>query len=60
MFIKARRQQNQLSQEQLAESSGLGLRTIQRVESGNRVNYASLMSRETICSSPKLTQRDTK
>ena len=44
MFIKKLRQQQHLSQEQLAENSGLSLRTIQRVESGHRVGYASLRS----------------
>ena len=44
MFIKNLRQINLLSQEDLAELSGLSLRTIQRVESGHRVSYASLRS----------------
>jgi transcriptional regulator with XRE-family HTH domain len=42
MFIKNLRQVLHLSQEHLAELSGLSLRTIQRVESGHRVSYASL------------------
>lgn len=42
MFIKTLRQRSLLSQEQLADSSGLSLRTIQRVEAGHRISYASL------------------
>lgn len=42
MIIKTRRQQKLLSQEQLAELCGLSLRTIQRVEAGHRIGYASL------------------
>ena len=42
MFIKNLRKKKHLSQENLAELSGLSLRTIQRVESGHRVGYASL------------------
>jgi transcriptional regulator with XRE-family HTH domain len=42
MFIKSLRQVKHLSQEELSELSGLSLRTIQRVESGHRVSYASL------------------
>ena len=42
MYIKKLRQQNFLSQENLAENTGLSLRTIQRVESGYRVSYSSL------------------
>ncbi len=42
MFVRVLRQRFRLSQEQLAESSGLSLRTIQRVEAGHRVSYASL------------------
>ncbi len=42
MIIKTRRQQKLLSQEQLAEVCGLSLRTIQRVEAGHRIGYASL------------------
>ena len=37
-----RRQQECLSQEQLAEKTGLSLRTIQRLESGQRVGRSSL------------------
>ena len=44
MFIKNLRQTKYLSQENLAELSGLSLRTIQRVESGHRISYASLRS----------------
>ena len=44
MFVKVLRQRFRLSQEQLAESSGLSLRTIQRVEAGHRISYASLRS----------------
>lgn len=44
MFIKNLRQLKHLSQEDLSELSGLSLRTIQRVESGHRVSYASLRS----------------
>jgi len=44
MSIKNLRQIKHLSQENLAELSGLSLRTIQRVESGHRVSYASLRS----------------
>ena len=42
MFIKAQRNKMHISQEQLAEMSMLSLRTIQRVESGHRVGFASL------------------
>ena len=42
MFIRVLRRRFRLSQEQLAESSGLSLRTIQRVEAGHRISYASL------------------
>ena len=42
MFIKILRKQKHISQEQLAEVSGLSLRTIQRVEGGHRVGFASL------------------
>ena len=44
MYIKTLRQDKRISQEQLAEKSGLSLRTIQRVESGHRVSFASLRS----------------
>lgn len=42
MLIKKLRKQKLLSQEQLAEQTKLSLRTIQRVESGHRVGFASL------------------
>ncbi len=42
MFIRVLRQRFRLSQEQLAESAGLSLRTVQRVEAGHRISYASL------------------
>ena len=42
MFIRLLRQRKCLSQEQLAELSGLSLRTIQRAEGGHRVGYASM------------------
>jgi transcriptional regulator with XRE-family HTH domain len=42
MNLRALREQKLLSQERLAEMSGLSLRTIQRVEAGHRVSYASL------------------
>jgi transcriptional regulator with XRE-family HTH domain len=42
MIIKRLRQQRYWSQEQLAESSGLSLRTIQRVESSNKLSFESL------------------
>ena len=42
MFIRVLRQRSRLSQEQLADSSSLSLRTIQRVEAGHRISYASL------------------
>ena len=42
MFVRVLRRRFRLSQEQLAESSGLSLRTVQRVEAGHRVSYASL------------------
>jgi len=41
-MIKTLRSQNKISQEDLAESTGLSLRTIQRVEAGHRVSYGSL------------------
>ena len=42
MVIKGLRQERNWSQEQLAELSGLSLRTIQRVESSNRVSVETL------------------
>jgi transcriptional regulator with XRE-family HTH domain len=42
MSFRSLRERKLLSQEQLAEQSGLSLRTIQRVEAGHRVSYASL------------------
>lgn len=42
MLIRKLREGRGLSQEQLAEAAGLSLRTIQRVEAGHRVSYASL------------------
>ncbi len=42
MSFRSLRERKLLSQEQLAERSGLSLRTIQRVEAGHRVSYASL------------------
>ncbi len=42
MFVRVLRRRFRLSQEQLAESAGLSLRTIQRVEAGHRISYASL------------------
>ncbi len=42
MFIRVLRRRFHLSQERLAESAGLSLRTIQRVEAGHRISYASL------------------
>jgi transcriptional regulator with XRE-family HTH domain len=42
MLIRKLRENRGLSQEQLAEAARLSLRTIQRVEAGHRVSYASL------------------
>ncbi|MCH9693468.1 MAG: helix-turn-helix domain-containing protein [Gammaproteobacteria bacterium] len=42
--MRVLRRRFRFSQEQLAESSGLSLRTIQRVEAGHRISYASLRS----------------
>lgn len=42
MTFKAWRERQRLSQERVAEMSGLGLRTVQRLEAGHRVSYASL------------------
>lgn len=44
MNLRSLRERKLLSQERLAEMSGLSLRTIQRVEAGHRVSYASLRS----------------
>ncbi len=42
MLIRKFREDRGISQEQLAEATQLSLRTIQRVEAGHRVSYASL------------------
>lgn len=42
MVIKKLRENKQWSQEQLATLSGLSIRTIQRIESGNRASLESL------------------
>ena len=42
MIIRTLREERRTSQEQLAEAAGLSLRTIQRVEAGHRISYASL------------------
>jgi transcriptional regulator with XRE-family HTH domain len=42
MNLRFLREQKFLSQERLAEMSGLSLRTIQRLEAGHRVSYGSL------------------
>lgn len=42
MLIRKLREDRRISQEQLAEASSLSLRTVQRVEAGHRVSYASL------------------
>lgn len=42
MLIRKLREDRGLSQERLAEAARLSLRTIQRVEAGHRVSYASL------------------
>lgn len=44
MIIKKLREQKQWSQEQLATLSGISIRTIQRIESGNRASLESLKS----------------
>lgn len=42
MNLRSLRERKRLSQERLAEMSGVSLRTIQRAEAGHRVSYASL------------------
>ena len=42
MYIRLLRHRKQISQEQLAELCGVSLRTIQRVETGHRVGYATM------------------
>ena len=42
MSFRSMREQRHLSQEKVAELSGLSLRTVQRLEAGHRVSYASL------------------
>lgn len=42
MLIRKLREDRGISQEQLAEKAQLSLRTIQRIEAGHRVSYASL------------------
>ena len=42
MSFRSLRETRYLSQEKLAEMSGLSLRTVQRLEAGHRVSYASL------------------
>ena len=42
MSFRSLRERQRLSQERLAELSGLSLRTVQRLEAGHRVSYASL------------------
>jgi transcriptional regulator with XRE-family HTH domain len=42
MSFRSWRERQLLSQERVAEMSGLSLRTIQRLEAGHRVSYASL------------------
>lgn len=42
MSFRTLRERKLLSQERVAEMSGLSLRTIQRLEAGHRVSYASL------------------
>lgn len=44
VLVKELRQKRRFSQEQLAETCGLSLRTIQRIESGHRVSYGSLLA----------------
>src|SRR5580692_6722380 len=42
MSFKSWRERKLLSQEKVAQMSGLSLRTVQRLEAGHRVSYASL------------------
>src|SRR5512139_2319908 len=42
MSFRSWRERMLLSQEKVAEMSGLSLRTVQRLEAGHRVSYASL------------------
>lgn len=44
MSFRSLRESRHLSQERLAQISGLSLRTVQRLEAGHRVSYASLRS----------------
>ena len=44
MLVKSLRQKNNWSQEQLAQLSGLNIRTIQRVEKGDSVGIETLKS----------------
>lgn len=44
MLLRELRQKKYVSQEKLAEISGLSLRTIQRVESGHRISHNSLLA----------------
>ena len=44
MILKKLRKEKQLSQEQLATMAGLNVRTIQRIEYGNRASIESLKS----------------
>ena len=44
MIVKTLRVKNNWSQEQLATLSGLSLRTIQRVEAGNKASLETLKS----------------
>ena len=42
MSFRSWRERKLLSQERVAEMSGLSLRTVQRLDAGHRVSYASL------------------
>lgn len=48
MLMRKLRLDKGFSQEQLAEATGLSLRTVQRVEAGHRVSYASLRALATV------------